>query len=323
MTPAEGKLEAVFVPPIRVVETVPMVYLSNPKPNVYIYDCGKVTAGWAKLTLTAQAGVSVKLIYGEKLQPDGRLDIWKEGYDHQFWENAQEDIYVCKGEGEEIWEPKFSYKGFRYVQIESLCDIGDLKLEAQVFHNDVEAIGRFESSNGLFNRIHHAMVDTMLNNFHSIPTDTPFHEKRGWLGDAQAIAECAAMNLDITAFFAKWLQDIADSQDENGAVCHTAPGPFLYMTPTPAWMSAFIIIPWTLYEYYGDRDTLRQALFRHEAVFAIRVGSSRRRDEHGRELCGLGGTGSVHRPGRRGCARDRLRQLFVRLNGEDRRRTGA
>lgn len=258
MSPQEGKIESVFVPPIRVVETVPFVYRSNPKPNVYIYDCGKVTTGWAKLTISAPAGVSVKLIYGEVLREDGRIDIWKNGYDHQFWENAQEDIYVCKGEGVERWEPKFSYKGYRYIQVESLCDVADLKLEAKVFHNDVEAIGSFESSNVLFNRIHRTMVDTLLNNFHSIPTDTPFHEKRGWLGDAQAVAECASMNMDLTTFFGKWVQDIADSQDEEGAVCHTAPGPFLYMTPTPAWMSAFIIVPWTLYEYYGDRETLRK-----------------------------------------------------------------
>jgi len=258
MTPNEGAIEAVFIPPIRVVETVPMVCIANPKPSVYVYDCGKVTAGWAKLTLESEPGVSVKLIYGEIQREDGSLDIWKEGYDHQFWENPQEDVYVCKGGGVESWEPKFSYKGFRYIQIESSCDISTLKLEAKVFHNDLEAIGSFSSSNTLFNRIHQAMVNTMLNNFHSIPTDTPFHEKRGWLGDAQAIAECASMNLDMTAFFSKWLQDIADSQDEDGAVCHTAPGPFLYMKPTPAWMSAFIIIPWTLYEYYGDRDTLRK-----------------------------------------------------------------
>ncbi|MFC5406206.1 family 78 glycoside hydrolase catalytic domain [Cohnella soli] len=258
MTPAEGAIEAAFVPPIRVVETVPFALIGNPKPNVYVFDCGKVTTGWARLSLTSQPGVSVKLIYGEMPRADGRLDIWKAGYDHQFWENAQEDVYVCKGGGEESWEPKFSYKGFRYIQIESTCDISAVRLEAKVFHNDVGAIGSFASSNTLFDRIHRAMVDTMLNNFHSIPTDTPFHEKRGWLGDAQAIAECASMNFDMTAFFSKWLQDIADSQDEHGAVCHTAPGPFLYMTPTPAWMSAFVIIPWTLYEYYGDRETMRK-----------------------------------------------------------------
>ncbi|QGQ99683.1 hypothetical protein EHS13_34900 [Paenibacillus psychroresistens] len=256
MTPNEGVIEAAFIPPIRVVETVKCEYISNPKPNVYIYDAGKVTAGWVKLTIAAQKGASLKLIYGESLTKDGLLDIWKKGYDHQFWENAQEDTYTCKGGGVESWEPKFSYKGFRYVQIESLCEISNLQLEARIFHNDVEAIGSFESSNKLFNRIHQVMVDTILNNFHSIPTDTPFHEKRGWLGDAQAIAECSVMNLDLTAFYSKWLQDIADSQDEYGAVCHTCPGPFLYMKPTPAWMSAFIIIPWTLYEYYGDRMTL-------------------------------------------------------------------
>ncbi|MFC3801149.1 family 78 glycoside hydrolase catalytic domain [Cohnella sp. GCM10012308] len=256
MTPSEGTIEAAFVPPIRVVETVPFVLVANPKPNVFVYDCGKVTTGWAQLTLTAQPGASVKLIYGEMQRADGRLDIWKAGYDHQFWENAQEDVYVCKSGGEESWEPKFSYKGFRYIQIESACELGNIQLEAKVFHNDVAIIGSFASSNALFGRIHQAMADTMLNNFHSIPTDTPFHEKRGWLGDAQAISECAAMNFDMTTFFGKWVQDIADSQDEHGAVCHTAPGPFLYMTPTPAWMSAFVVIPWTLYEYYGDRETI-------------------------------------------------------------------
>ncbi|MDG0791731.1 glycoside hydrolase family 78 protein [Cohnella ginsengisoli] len=256
MAPYEGSVESAFVPPIRVVETISCEYLSSPMPNVYVYDAGLITTGWAKLTVQAPRGTSVKLVYGEILRENGSLDIWKEGYDHQFWENPQEDVYIAKGEGIETWEPKFSYKGFRYIQIESAAK--PASVEARVFHNDLDTIGAFDSSNDLFNRIHEAMKNTMLNNFHSIPTDTPFHEKRGWTGDGQVIAECASMNFDMSAFFAKWTQDIADSQQPAGEVAHTCPGPFLYLTPTPAWMSAFVIVPWTLYEYYGDKETLRK-----------------------------------------------------------------
>ncbi|MFD2327744.1 family 78 glycoside hydrolase catalytic domain [Cohnella sp. GCM10020058] len=256
MLPYDGRVESAFVPPIRIVETIPCAELPSPAPNVYVYDAGLITAGWAKLTVQAPRGTSVKLIYGEIQREDGSLDIWKEGYDHQFWENPQEDVYIASGDGIETWEPKFSYKGFRYIQIESA--VKPVSVEACVFHNDLETIGAFDSSNNLLNRIHQAMKNTMLNNFHSIPTDTPFHEKRGWTGDGQAIAECASMNFDMSAFFAKWTQDIADSQQPAGEVAHTCPGPFLYLTPTPAWMSAFVIVPWTLYEYYGDKETLRK-----------------------------------------------------------------
>ncbi|KAE9090415.1 hypothetical protein PF010_g18590 [Phytophthora fragariae] len=256
MAAYEGNIETAFVPPIRVVETIPCAYLANPAPNVYVYDAGLVTTGWARLAVSAPRGTSIKLIYGEMLRENGRLDIWKDGYDHQFWENAQEDVYIAEGKGVETWEPKFSYKGFRYIQIESA--VKPISIEARVFHNDLQTIGSFESSNGLFNRIHWTMKNTMLNNFHSIPTDTPFHEKRGWTGDGQVIAECASMNFDMSAFFAKWTQDIADSQQPTGEVAHTCPGPFLYLTATPAWMSAYLIVPWTLYEYYGDKETLRK-----------------------------------------------------------------
>lgn len=256
LTPYEGAIEATFSPPIRVVETISCTFHSNPKPNTFIYDAGKITAGWARLTITAPRGTSVKLIYGEKLRADGVLDVWKDGYDHQFWENAQEDVYVAKGEGAECWEPKFSYKGFRYVQVE--CAVQPDQLEARVFHNDLDIIGAFECSNTLFNRIDQVMTNTMLNNFHSIPTDTPFHEKRGWTGDGHLIADCASMSFDMSSFYAKWVQDIADSQQETGGIAHTCPGPFLYLDPTPAWMSAFIIVPWALYEYYGDHETLRK-----------------------------------------------------------------
>ncbi|REE68104.1 alpha-L-rhamnosidase [Paenibacillus taihuensis] len=256
LTPYTGAIEATVSPPIRIVDTIPCAYISNPKPNTYIYDAGKITAGWARITSAAPTGTSVKLIYGEKLRADGVLDIWKDGYDHQFWENAQEDVYVAKGEGTECWEPKFSYKGFRYVQVESA--VQPVQLEARIFHNDLDKIGEFECSNPLFNRIDQVMTNTMLNNFHSIPTDTPFHEKRGWTGDGHLIADCASMSFDMSSFYAKWVQDIADSQQESGGIAHTCPGPFLYLDPTPAWMSAFIIIPWALFEYYGDRETLRE-----------------------------------------------------------------
>ncbi|WP_162463272.1 alpha-L-rhamnosidase [Paenibacillus psychroresistens] len=248
-----GLKQATRVPPIRILETSSCVNIAEPKPNVYIYDVGKVTAGWVRLIVEAVRGTRVKLTYGERLRTDGTLDIWKDGNNFQFWETAQVDSYICKGSGTEDWESKFSYKGFRYVQVEGLSK--PCQLEALIFHNDVETIGSFYCSNSLFNRTHQIMVDTMLNNFHSVPTDTPAHEKRGWTADGQVIAECAVMNFDLSTFFPKWVQDMEDTQSELGEISHTCPGPLDY-PPTPAWMSAYIIVPWTLYEYYGDSETL-------------------------------------------------------------------
>ncbi|HEX2985513.1 MAG TPA: family 78 glycoside hydrolase catalytic domain [Caproiciproducens sp.] len=250
-----GVLQTCSLPPIRISETIPCKLIGKPRPSTYIYDAGKMTAGWAEITVRAPKNTRVKITYGEHLRENGLLDVWKENNDFQFWETPQVDCYICSGTGEEKWEPAFSYKGYRYIQID--CRQEPLHVEAKVLHSAVASTGDFMCSNELFNRIHAMVRNSILNNLHSIPTDTPMHEKRGWTGDGQVIADCASMNFDMHNFFAKWVQDIEDSQNSEGAVSHTCPGTVQY-APSPAWMSALILVPWSLYQFYGDKHILQK-----------------------------------------------------------------
>lgn len=253
--PPLGKLETKRMPPVRVTEKIDCVLSGRPKEGVFVYDAGRVMAGACRVTLRGPKNARVRISYAERLTQSGRIDTWKDGQDGQFWETPQVDFYICRGGGEESWEPRFSYKGFRYIEIEGDCE--PLAAQALVFHNAVENAGDFSCGNGLFNRIHAMVRNSILSNLHTIPSDTPMHEKRGWTGDAQTICDTAACNFDMHDFFEKWVQDIADSQNEEGAVSHTCPGPTAY-PPTPAWMSALLIIPWSLYRNYGDREILRR-----------------------------------------------------------------
>lgn len=256
VNPPAGVLESFIEPPIRTVASYPCRLMEETEKGVFLFDAGKMTAGWCRITLTGRKNRRVKITYGEKLVENARghrvIDVWKEGHDGQFWQTPQQDIYICAG-GRESWEPSFSYKGFRYVQVEGLDEPPEL--EVQEIHNAVTRTGRFRCSNDLFNQIHKMAARTLLNNFHSIPTDTPMHEKRGWTGDAHITADSASNNFDMRNFYAKWVQDIEDSQSPEGVVSHTCPGPMQY-APTPAWMSAFLIVPWSLYQRYGDTETL-------------------------------------------------------------------
>lgn len=247
-----GKLHASELQPIQVVEQLLPTRIYSPAPKIRVYDFGKVTAGWAAICVNEAPGTRIKLTYGEKLLENGRVDMQTKCAVFQFWEPGQTDIYVCRG-GEESWAPKFSYKGFRYIEVEGLDH--EITVVGQVLHNNLKKTGTFSCSNELFNRIHSLVTPTILNNFHSIPTDTPTYEKRGWTGDGQLICDTALMNLDAQRFFRKWVQDLIDSQDADGAIPDTCPGPVFY-PPAPEWMCAMIVIPYQLYLHCGDTEIL-------------------------------------------------------------------
>lgn len=247
-----GRLRAAALPPIRAAGELPPVRITAPMPEVRVYDFGKITAGWASICVKEAPGTRIKLTYGEKLLENGRVDMQTKCAVFQFWEPAQTDIYVCSGR-KERWAPKFSYKGFRYIEVEGVDH--EISITGLPLHNDLKRTGYFSCSNELFNRIHNLITPTILNNFHSIPTDTPTYEKRGWTGDGQLICDTALLNLDSQTFFRKWLQDLADSQNDNGAIPDTCPGP-VYYPPAPEWMCAMVVIPYQLYLHCGDEAVL-------------------------------------------------------------------
>jgi alpha-L-rhamnosidase len=256
MAAPSGQLHAQMQQPIKVAESLRPVGVTNPKANVFVFDAGKVTSGWAKLTATGASGIKVYLKYGEKLYADGTVDA-ENGFIYE--PGHQTDSYIFKGQGTESWEPKFSYKGFRYVEVGGYPGtLTQDNIQIRVIHSAVETIGSFTCSNPMFNTIHDNTVRTILNNLHAIPTDTPMYEKNGWMGDGNVIAETAIYNLNMERFYAKWVNDMEDSQSADGLIPVIAPADSWGMDHSPEWNTDYIYIPWNLYLYNGDQRVLEQ-----------------------------------------------------------------
>jgi alpha-L-rhamnosidase len=170
------------------------------------------------------------------------------------------DTYILKGEGREVYEPRFTYHGFRYVEATGFPGTPNLdSIEGVVVHSAVEPVGGFQCSNSLINKIHKAVTWGQSSNLMSIPTDCcQRSERMGWMGDAQLTAEEAIYNFNMAAFYTKWVRDIKESQKEDGSLPNVVP-PFWNIYPAdPAWGTACIVIPWHLYLYYGDRRILEE-----------------------------------------------------------------
>jgi len=238
-----GKLQAQMSPPDKVVSTIQPVSISTQQKNVYRYDFGTMFSGWVKLKVKGEKGTELKLTF---VEDNGNT-------------YEQTDRYILKGEGLEEWEPRFSWHSFRYVEISgSPVSLTLGNLEGQVVNTDIQSASTFESSNKLFNRILSDYQKTQLGNIHGgVPSDCPHRERRGYTGDGQISAQAAIYSFDTKSFYTKWINDIADSQNKiTGYVPCTAP----YQSGgggTP-WGSAYIIIPWYTYLYYGDVTILEQ-----------------------------------------------------------------
>ena len=170
--------------------------------------------------------------------------------------------YTLKGGGVEVYEPHFTFQGFRYVAVDGYP--GELtpdSLTGIVVHSDMAPAGTFETSKPLINQLQHNIVWGQKGNFVDVPTDCPQRDERlGWTGDAQVFARTAAFNMDVAGFFTKWLRDVAADQLENGSVPHVIPDvlsePGRPQAGSAAWADAAVIIPWTMYLSYGDRRIL-------------------------------------------------------------------
>jgi len=272
VSPPAGVLSAQQMEPIRVTQTLRPVKLTEPKPGVYLFDMGQNLSGRARLQISGPAGTEVTLKYGEKLLPDGTLDQREIAVHIRPFgaperpagapqPRFQTDTYTLKGRGTETWEPRFTYHGFQYVQVTGLPRKPSLDtVHARVTHTDVRSAGEFACSNPLLNRIQHATRWAFLSNLASIPTDCPHREKNGWTGDAHLAAEQAIYNFHPAAAYTKWIQDVAEAMRPSGELPGIVPssGWGYDWGNGPAWDSAFLLIPWYLYEYYGDTRILER-----------------------------------------------------------------
>ena len=257
-----GKLSSQQMPPIRVSKTLKPTRILEPQPGVYVVDFGENISGWARMKVSGPAGTEVRLKYGEKIKPDGSLDL-SNIYVHMIKTNPpqrfQEDRYVLKGRGTETWEPSFEYNGFQYVEVTGFPGKPTLEnFEAKFCHTDVEPVGEFSCSNDLLNKIWDAGRRAYLSNLQSIPTDCPHREKNGWTGDAHLAAEQGLFNYDALTVYRKWINDLDDEQKPTGELPGIVPtsGWGYEWGNGPAWDSAFLLIPWYAYICTGDKRIL-------------------------------------------------------------------
>jgi alpha-L-rhamnosidase len=220
-----------------------------------VIDLGQNIVGRVRLTLRGfERGTVVRMQHAEALNEDGSV------YLANLRSTRQEDAYVASGADEERYEPTFTVHGFRYLAVRGLGSQPSLQaITGVVIHNDLPETSSFESSSALLNQLHANIVWGQRGNFVAVPTDCPQRDERmGWTGDAQLFARTAAYNMDIEAFFGKWVVDILDAQSDDGAFQNIAPCAPFPGGGTPAWGDAGVILPLTLYELYGDERLLRR-----------------------------------------------------------------
>jgi alpha-L-rhamnosidase len=247
-----GELSAQLMPAIQVVETLLPLKMSNPEPGVYVFDMGQNFSGWARLRATGPAGTDVRLRFSELIYPDGRIN------QENLRGARAEDHYILKGDGEESWEPRFTYHGFRYVELTGYPGTPKVDtIHGRVVHTAVKPVGSFASSKPILNDLQRNIVWGQKTNLHSVPTDCDQRDERmGWMADAQGSAEEAMLNFDMAAFYTNFVRDIRDVQDEKGQITDTVPYIWGTRPADPAWGTAYPLICWYMYRYYGDTRIL-------------------------------------------------------------------
>lgn len=229
----------------------------------YIYDLGQNMVGRIRLKVKAPRGTTVTIRHAEMLNPDGTL------YVENLRKAKQTDNYTTGSDETEIYEPRFTFHGFRYVEILGLPETarpGDDLITGIVLHSDTPPTGSFECSDSLVNQLQKNITWGQRGNFLEVPTDCPQRDERlGWTGDAQVFIRTAAFNMDVASFFTKWARDCSDAQGPAGQIPPVVPTPDIWPTYTqsgdggPAWADAAVICPWTVYLCYGDKRILEES----------------------------------------------------------------
>ncbi len=247
-----GALSAEMIEPQRGTQTLKPVSLTAPKTGVYIFDLGQNIAGWCRLRVSGPAGTRVTLRFAENLKRDGTLDL------ANIRGARVTDTYTLNGSGEEVWEPRFTWHGFRYVEMTGYPGEPTLDtIAGRVVNDDLATAGTFACSNPLLNRIYRAIVWGVRGNYHSVPTDCPQRDERqGWLGDRSEESQGETYLFDNGQLYAKWVQDMADAQRANGSVPDVAPAYWPFYPDDVIWPSSGVIIPEMLRRQYADEQTL-------------------------------------------------------------------
>ncbi|MDL2327601.1 glycoside hydrolase family 78 protein [Ruminococcaceae bacterium OttesenSCG-928-A11] len=250
---------------VRVQQRLPVREIITTPQGDTVLDFGQNLTGWVEFKVRGKAGDEARLQCFEALDRDGNV------YLDNLRSAKQTLRYICKDEAEAAYHPFFSFQGFRYAKIVAWPGTpraGDFT--ACVVHSDMPATGSFSCSNPLLNQLQHNILWGMKGNFLDVPTDCPQRDERlGWTGDAQIFARTASYLMDTSTFFAKWLRDLAADQTPDGGVPHVVPDILIGKSEedrfwkdgdhsAAAWGDAAVIVPWTLYQVYGDTEVIRR-----------------------------------------------------------------
>ena len=249
--------------PLKVMERIPTVRRFRAANGNWVYDLGQNASGIVQLTVRAVTPQSIKLIPGELINDDSTVNQRASGA--PFYH-----VYTARGDGSsETWHPQFTYYGFRYVEVEGAVPAGEsnpgalpevIDITGLHTRNSAAQVGTFACSDPLFNKIHTLIDWAVRSNMASVLTDCPHREKLGWLEVTHLMGGSIQYRYDISRLYAKQVNDMRTAQHANGMVPTIAPQ-YVTFSPdfidTPEWGSAFVIIPWNLYEWYGDLAPLR------------------------------------------------------------------
>jgi alpha-L-rhamnosidase len=238
--------------PVRVTREVAAVAVTPRGPGRFIVDFGQNLVGRVRLTVRgARPGRRLVLRHAEVLDGD-------ELYVENLRRAQATDVYVTGGGEVEVFEPQFTFHGFRYVEVDNYPgELAGADVVARVLHSDTPWTGHFECSDPVVNQLQSNITWGQRGNFVAVPTDCPQRDERlGWLADTQIFAPTASRNADVSAFFARWLRDVVDGQTADGAFRDVAPIISVDREGAPAWGDAGVVIPWHLWRTYGDRAVL-------------------------------------------------------------------
>jgi alpha-L-rhamnosidase len=266
-TTVDGSEELVWQKnePIRVTGDLKPIAITQPSPGVYIFDSGQNHSGWIRIRTKGPAGTVITVRHGEALNPDGSM------YLPNIRGAWQIDRYILRGTGEEeIFEPHFTIHGFRYAEISGLPELPGLDtVVARVTHSSSPEVSEFQTSSAFLDRLMSTISWTQRSNMIGIPTDCPQRDERlGWTGDELTFSQTAIFNMNMAGFFTKWMQDMRDDQSSDGRFPDVAPNPMNVsslvnpvfrenlLDGSPAWADAGVVIPWRMYENYGDVQLL-------------------------------------------------------------------
>lgn len=249
--------------PVQIIETLRPVSIRKVGEERHLFDLGQNISGWVKITVKAPRGTVITIRHGERLDENGML------YTENLRRATSVDTYICSGEGQESWQPHFTFHGFQYFEICGLQSEPDSDTAVGcVLHSALPFAGQFDCSNADVNRLWLNGLWSQRDNFLTVPTDCPQRDERlGWTGDAEVFMRTASYNMDIAAFFTKWMTDIIDAQTDEGIFPDTAPRlpeaeNFVGLDQLgggAGWADAGVIVPHTLWRIYGDERIVERS----------------------------------------------------------------